>query len=293
MSKTTTLFFYLSLFSILLFSCKKDRVTPEEEAETNNSGIALDSEIMGMGNFFGNVFSDVILINVQGGPMTSLMTPELKELLSLTDIDNDYFIFNAHQQQTKTPDKIATSMTQEMVHQINQGNVDNLTKLIRHFKAQNKKVYILGIGYGAYLTQELIVREGNDIADKYLLMAGRLDMPEIIWQSFEAGNTGGFIDGQTPFVGTPSTLTEIEKNQNKLMGNLAQNRYTVELAKYNDLTNVTYCFGTADESFGQLSQNEKALLITRQANLLEWEGGHTESIENLIDTGFSTAFKSK
>ncbi len=121
-------------------------------------------------------------------------------------------------------------------------------------------------------------------------MAGRLDMPEIIWQSFEAGNTGGFIGGATPFTGAPSTLTDEEKNQNKLIGNLAQNRYTEELSQFNDLTNITYCFGTADESFGKLSQNEQALLITRQANLLEWEGGHLETIENLLDMGFLVAF---
>ena len=278
------------MLCVSILSCKKDRITEEEVIETNNSGIALNDEIMGLGNFFGNVFSEVILVHVQGGPSTALMTTELKELLALTEKDNDYFIFNVHQQQTKKPEKLATPMTIETASKTNQESIDNLTKVIQHFKVQNKKVYILGIGYGAYLTQELIVREGNDIADKYLLMGGRLDMPEILSQSFSEGNTGGFINGKTPFVGAPSTLTEVEKNQNKLLGALANNRYTVALAKYNDLTNLTYCFGTADESFGQLSKNEQALLITRQANVLEWEGGHIETIENLLDEGFSTAF---
>lgn len=286
----TTIFLYLMLLSISIISCKKDRSTSEEMAEMNNTGVALNDEIMGLGNFFGNVFSSVVLINVQGGPSTTLMTTELKELLNLTERDNDYFIFNVHQIQTKTPERLSNPMTLEAANKTNQESIDNLTKVIQHFKVQDKRVYVLGIGYGAYLTQELIVREGNDIADKYLLMAGRLDMPEVIAQSFSAGNTGGFIDGKTPFKGAPSTLTEVEKNQNKLLGSLANNRYTVDLAKYNDLTNVTYCYGTTDESFGQLTQNEKALLITRQANLLEWEGGHTETIENLIDIGFSTAF---
>lgn len=285
-----TFLLHLCLLSIFALSCKKDRISPEEVEEMNNTGIALNAEIMGLGNFFGNVFSDVILVNVQGGPSTTLMTTELKELLTLTEKDNDYFIFNIHQQQTKTPEILAAPMTIESAKKINQETIDNLTKVIQYFKVQDKRVYVLGIGYGAYITQELIVREGNDIANKYLLMAGRLDMPDIIWQSFSEGNTGGFIDGKTPFTGAPSTLTEIEKNQNKLLGALANTRYTVALAKYNDLTNITYCFGKSDESFGQLSQNEQALLITRQANVLEWEGGHKETIENLLDLGFSTAF---
>lgn len=285
-----TILLYLCLLSILVLSCKKDRISEEEVAEMNNNGIELNAETMSLGTFFGNVFSGVVLVNVQGGPSTSLMTTALKELLTLTNKDNDYFIFNVHQAQTKTPEKLATAMTLESANKTNQESIDNLAKVIQYFKLQDKRVYVLGIGYGAYLTQELIVREGHDIADKYLLMAGRLDMPELISQSFSEGNTGGFIDGKTPFKGAPSTLTEIEKNQNKLLGSLAKNQYTEALAKYNDLTNITYCFGTADESFGQLTQNEKALLITRQATILEWDGGHVETIENLLDKGFSTAF---
>jgi len=286
----TTFLLYLSLLCILALSCKKDRVIDEEMSEVNNTGVALNEEIMALGNFFGNVSSSVVLINVQGGPSTALMTTELKELLTLTERDNSFFIFNVHQQQTKAPESLATPMTVESANEMNQASIDDLTQVIQHFKVQDKKVYVLGIGYGAYLTQELIVREGNDIADSYLLMAGRLDMPEIIAQSFSEGNTGGFINGETPFTGAPSVSTEVEKNQNKLLGSLANKRYTVALAKYNDLTNVTYCYGTADESFGQLSQNERALLITRQANILEWDGGHIETVENLLDMGFSIAF---
>jgi len=290
MSKLSiTSIFYLIILSALMLACRQDRDS-DTAAAVNNTGIALSSEVMDLGNFFGNVTSSVILINVQGGPSTSLMTTEFRELLTLTDRDNDFFIFNLHQVQTKTPEVLAAPMTLEMVNAINQESVDNLAFVIQYFKEQDKLVYVLGIGYGAYLTQELIVREGNDIADNFLLMAGRLDMPEIIWQSFEAGNTGGFIGGATPFTGAPSILTDTEKNQNKLIGNLAQNRYTEELSQFSDLTNVTYCFGTADESFGKLSQNEQALLITRQANLLEFEGGHLETIENLLDMGFLVAF---
>jgi len=286
----TTFLLYLSLLCMFALSCKKDRMVEEEMPEVNNTGVALSSDIMALGNFFGNVSSSVVLINVQDGPSTALMTTELKELLTLTERDNDFFIFNMHQQQTKAPEKLATPMTLASAQDMNQASIDNLTTVIQHFKVQDKKVYLLGIGYGAYLIQELIVQEGNDVADSYLLMAGRLDMPAIIAQSFSEGNTGGFINGKTPFTGTPSTSTEVEKNQNKLLGSLANNRYTVALAKYNNLTNVTYCFGTADESFGQLTQNEKALLLTRQANVLEWDGGHMETVENLLDMGFSTAF---
>lgn len=292
MSKPPIKFLLIALFLFfILTACRKERVSEAESAEMNNTGIALNAEIMGLGNFFGNVSSDVVLINVQNGPSNTLATNDLKALLQRTDRDNDFFIFNLHQQQTLAPNQFSNEITFEAAKNANQKSVDLLVQTIQYFKAQDKKVYVLGIAYGAYLVQELLVREGTNLADQYLLMASRLDMPDLIWEAYSEGNTGGFIDGNTPFTGAPSTLTSTEKNHNKLFAGLAFKRYTVELAKYNDLTNVTYCFGTMDEFVGRLTPNEQALLITRQANLLEIDANHQASIEGLIDQGFEMAFE--
>ncbi len=284
------LLIHATLLLSILFSCRRERITEEESAAMNNTGVMLNPEMMGLGTFFGNVFSDVVLINVQNGPSGTLATNELKELLQLTDRDNDFFIFNLHQQQTLAAEQFTNEITFEAAKNANQKSVDILVQAIQYFKAQDKKVYVLGIAFGAYLVQELLVREGINLADQYLLMASRLDMPDLIWQSFSEGNTGGFIDGSTPFTGAPSTLTATEKNHNKLFAGFASKKYTVELSKYDDLTNVTYCFGNLDESVGRLTQNEQALLITRQANLLQLDAGHQATIEGLIDEGFAVAF---
>lgn len=281
---------YAVLLLSVLFSCRRERVTEEESAAMNNTGIMLNPEIMGLGIFFGNVFSEVVLINVQNGPSATLATNELKELLQLTERDNDFFVFNLHQQQTLEAPQFTNEITFEAAKRTNQKSVDILVQTIQYFKAQDKKVYVLGIAFGAYLVQELLVREGTSLADQYLLMASRLDMPDLIWESFSEGNTGGFINGNTPFTGAPSTLTATQKNHNKLFAGLAFKKYTVELSKYTDLTNVTYCFGHLDESVGRLTQNEQALLITRQAKVLEFDGGHQATIEGLIDEGFEVAF---
>ncbi len=282
------------IFFLVIVSCRRREYLPGEQEEgveeMNNTGVMLNRETMQLGNFFGNVTSNEILINVQGGPFTELKTNELKDLLTQTDKDNNFFIFNLHQTQTLEPQEFTNEITFGKAKTNNQRSVSILKEVIQYFKAQDRKVYVLGTGFGAYIVQELIVQEGKDLADQFLLMGGRLDMPDLVWQSFSEGNTGGFIDGTTPFTGAPSTLTDTQKNLNKLLAGLAFKRYTVELAKYNDLTNVTYCFGTRDESFGGLTQNEKALLITRQANLLEIDEGHQVAIEALLDQGFETAF---
>ncbi|MEM1121223.1 MAG: hypothetical protein AAGJ18_12300, partial [Bacteroidota bacterium] len=280
-------------FFLITTACRR-RVLTEEEASAmenrNNTGVMLNAETMRLGNFFGNVSSNEILINVQGGPFTELKTNDLKDLLTETDKDNNFFIFNLHQTQTLEPEEFTTNITFDEAKVNNQRSVDLLKAVIEYFKAQDRKVYVLGTGFGVYLVQELLVREGPNLADHYLLMGGRLDMPEIVWQSFSEGNTGGFINGTTPFTGAPSTLTTTEENLNRLLAGLAFKRYTVELAKYNDLTNVTYCYGLGDEQFGRLTQNERALLITRRANLLESDGGHEEAIQTLLDEGFEVAF---
>ena len=116
-------------------------------------------------------------------------------------------------------------------------------------------------------------------------------MPDLVWRSLSEGNTGGFINGTTSFTGSPSTLTDAEKSINKIVAGFAHKRYTEELAKYNDLTDLTYCFGTLDEKVGALTQNEQALLITRQANILQMETGHAETLLALIDEGFELAFE--
>ena len=47
---------------------------------------------------------------------------------------------------------------------------------IEHFKAQDKQVVVVGHSYGAFLTARYLWRKGPGAADRYLIMAGRLDM---------------------------------------------------------------------------------------------------------------------
>lgn len=287
----TKLFPFLLLFVVLIIGCRKERVSEAESEEMNNTGVMLNPEMMRLGTFFGDVFSEVVLIHVQAGPKTELQTPALKDLLENTEREQSFFIYNIHQIQTLSPEKISSEITFEEAKALNQESVDMLAKAVNYFQAQNKKVYVLSNTYGSYLTQELILREGPDIADKYLLMAGRLDIPNIIWQAQSEGNTAGFIGGNTPFTGEPSTLSITDRNLNKLIAGLSFKRYTQALAKYDDLSTVTYCFGTQDEEVGSLTQNEQALLKTRRAKVLELGVGHQAAIEGLLDEGFRVAFE--
>ncbi|MEM1122351.1 MAG: hypothetical protein AAGJ18_18030 [Bacteroidota bacterium] len=256
----------------------------------NNDGIALSTEMMGLGNFFGNVFSETVLIHVQSGPATELQTADFRTLLGTIDEDNDYFIFNLHQSQTLDASQLDQPLSDTQVAAINQQSVDYLAETIDYFSTQNKTVYVFGTGFGGYLVQAYLLQKGQGQADGFLILGSRLDMPELVANSFMAGKDGGFINGVTPFTGSPSTLTVQQTNLNKLFGQLATIYFTRELSKYDDLTRLTYGYGTRDAAFGRLTQNERALVSTRQAKVLEFEGTHEETVLGLLEEGFSVAF---
>ena len=59
-------------------------------------------------------------------------------------------------------------------------SVEILHRTIAHFKAQGKQVVVVGHSYGAFLTTRYLWRKGAGAADRYLIMAGRLDMPRVV-----------------------------------------------------------------------------------------------------------------
>ena len=85
----------------------------------------------------------------------------------------------AHQTLTLNPRLAARHARLSLAHL--QAEVDVSVELLRrvidHFKAQHKRVVVVGYPYGSFLVARYLALHGPDGADRYLLMAGRLDMP--------------------------------------------------------------------------------------------------------------------
>ncbi len=277
--------FYLLL--LLFFSCQ------EEEEKTITNLITIPQEISQLGIISGNLNEDVthILINTQGGPVNELLDNELSYILSLTDqnIIKDFLIMNVHQAQTFNPEFFNANISFDQAKTFDQQSVDDLAKVIQFFKSKNKKVHVLGISFGAFITQELIAKYNADIADDYLIFVGRLDMPEIIWKSFSEGNVGGFVDGITPFA-APASGGPVERNMNRLAAGLGHKRYTVTLADQN-LEKVVYVYGELDQQVGRLSTAEIDFLTSHGASVIKMTGAdHSEAINRSFNEQFKTAF---
>ncbi|WP_304943405.1 hypothetical protein [Vallitalea guaymasensis] len=274
---------------------KQNEMQDEIQDETLNG---IPEEISSLISISGNQESSAVVINTQGGPMYDFDTTTVKE--ETEEIKNrDFFIVNVHQKQTKNPELFQDKeISFEKAIEYDKESIQMLAKVIKYYKEQGKKVYVLGMSFGALMAQELISEYGVDIADKYLIIVGRLDMPEVIWKSFSKGGTGYFVDGVKAVANENGIMDDpesdaipsnSEKNVNKLAAGLGKNRYTEKLDKY-DLKNITYISAMEDEAVGKLSEEEINFLKSKNAKIILSEGGHSEVISNEIVNGFKTAF---
>jgi hypothetical protein len=142
----------------------------------------------------GDVNSDTVIINSQGGPVSNFdfeVTYDILVNQAKINLEKT-LIVNVHQEQTLKPWKFnEKEITFEQAKEYDKKSVERLVDVIKYFKSKGKKVYVVGISFGAFMVQDSLAEYGN-IADKYLIMVGRLDIPEKVWNEFKEGHYVGF-----------------------------------------------------------------------------------------------------
>jgi hypothetical protein len=279
MKKTNLLCLAVVFISLnLLFSCTKD----------DNPVVAHPfAEIKGDATFHGNFKSDIVVVNTQGGPETKLDDESLKETIKATKTSSALYV-NVHQTQTSEPHLFTkTDITFSNAKKYDERSVARLKKVIDYFKMKKKKVYVLGISFGAFMTQELIADYGIDSADGYLIIAGRLDIDEDTWKPFSEGKRTTYVYDQNGgytinlFKGK---LSVEEKNMARLAAGLGFNRYTERLKDEKDLSKIRYIYGTHDEQVGPLSKEEIKFLEDRNVGIGKNQGANHQ---NAIQAGLT------
>ena len=237
----------------------------------------------------GNPDAQVVIVNTQGGPVTELASEELADIGRLVDLDETYVV-NVHQAQTLDPERFTSAdVTFDEAKAADGASVQRLASVVEHYVAQDKQVYVLGISFGAFMTQELLATQGN-VADGYLIMVGRLDMPEEVWSEFAQGRTAGFVGGvdivTVPIeeagmgAGTPAG----DRNMARLAAGLGHQRYTERLAGL-DLGNVVYAYGDTDEQVGRLTAAEVRFLEDAGATVQRSDGDHGGAVDEFLAAG--------
>ena len=207
----------------------------------------LPADVTELFRVFGDAAADTVWIYEQGGPVHMLDDDLLRQFRHYPGHDAVLF---AQVQQTLTINDDLVSRHRELSFEELQAEVDVsveiLHRVIEHFKAQGKQVVVVGHSYGVFLTARYLWRKGPGAADRYLIMAGRLDMQREVVDGVLAGQYYYFPDAVNPApVPVPPfavPITEREILELRIMGATGHDRYTKRLAG-TDLSRVLYVYG--------------------------------------------------
>lgn len=269
---------------LLVLGCNKNDDQPLEPVKE------VSQEIRELIYFRGDEKAPTVLINVQSGPSTEFAT-DFVDLIVSSFNTTGILTVNVHQAQTLNPGIMeGNDITLDQAVSFNTESVETLFKVISYFKAQGRTVYVLGVSFGAFMTQELIAKKGIDVADKYLIMAGRLDMNQDVWQALVEGRYGYFENGVEPIIDAEPHEKVIERNYARISAGLGMNRYTQVLNTIEDLSRVTYAYGATDQAVGSLTTREVEFLESKNAQIIAGNGGHDHVILGLSAQGMNQAF---
>jgi len=237
---------------------------------------------------FGNAEAKTVLINSQGGPMTSLANFELSYTINQTKIDkDDLLLVNVHQYQTLRTEEFETKLINfEEAKQYDAASTKMLSQTVEYFKKEGYVVIVMGISFGAFVVEDLLASY-PPVADKYLIVVGRLDMPEAVWREFSKGNYVGFkyANGVSKIVkfsadeaGMGGGNTIGDKNSAILAAGLGYKRFT-QLLYEKDLRRVEYFYGGVDDQVGRLSKLEIDFLKSKGVKPVRFDKNHSDSID--------------
>ncbi|WP_421811182.1 hypothetical protein [Flagellimonas sp.] len=236
----------------------------------------IPESLINSGYSFGNPNSDTVIINIDGGPENDLRTYRFELKYSITgEIDEkNYFLINMRESQTLHPEETEKEeISWEQAKIYNEKTTKTLFELISYFKSQKKKVYVVGGSYGSLVGLKSIV-EYNNIADRYLLMVGRLDMTKEVSEAYSKGFEANFeSDAITPIIGEKSDNI-YTVNMRKIAAAINRDEKYTELLKDTDLSNLIYIYIENDQRVGKLTENEVNFLESKNAKVISVKGKH-------------------
>ena len=241
----------------------------------------------------GNIKSDTVLIICQGGPSKNLTFIE-KGRTSYRYIPkySNYHIVYLHQAQTLNKEMF--NFNGEFTYRMAEKEVHNTSEMLYrtldYFKTKHKTTIVIGTSYGAYIISNYLSRRPS-MADKYVIIAGRIDDNEQMLAQHLKGYNGGFEEDGTTYIpqeenvdfkGHPESKLKEFRVKQLLKGAIGKPRYSQELAG-KDLSNVIYFYAANDQNVGRLTEPELEFLKSKKVRLFETNTGHSETLYRFID----------
>ena len=246
---------------------------------------AIPEDVTTLFRALNDVESDTVWIIEQGGPSHEFDPLAYASFEHYPERDDVRFI-QVHQTLTlnrELAERAGEWSLSELQAEVDV-SVEILDRTIEHFKAQDKRVVVIGHSYGAFLVARYLASKGPAAADQYLLMAGRLDMPDEVVQGFLTGTVYWFPDAinPQPFPGQQflPPKTPRERMEMRIAAATGHDRYTTELAG-TDMRKVVYVYGTLDMIVGRLTDAEVLFLESAGSTVIAvQDGGHRAMFED-------------
>ncbi len=239
----------------------------------------------------GNPNASTVIVFAQGGPMPELDMGEAEGIFSDIDPDSTYLVV-PHQVQTQNPGLFTDAeINFDQAKGFDADTTASLANVVAYYAESDKKVYVVGTSFGAFVVQDLLASQGN-VADGYFIQVGRLDMPEEVWVPFSEGRFVGFTDGvniesfDADGAGMGGDGDFTDANMARLAAGFGYKRFT-EVLSGTDLSNVVYAYGLQDEQVGRLNDAELAFLTSKDVRVLQTEQDHGGTIDETITEGLT------
>ena len=246
----------------------------------------------------GAADADTVWLFSQGGPV-----PEL-DALDLTEFPGheSRIPANVHQVQTLNPALIEETRLDsvERVRIEMDVSVEILDRVIRHFRFRGKKMVVYSHSFGSLIVPRYLALKGPGAADRYVIMAGRLDIEHKVWET----RLGKLREGGTvtyAYRDDGATLVRIDvadlppgelgaalengmlprsvRLASVFQGALGMHRYTRLLAG-TDLSKVIYAYSTMDRGVGRLTADEVTFLESHGAEVIAVTGVNGSIIDD-------------
>jgi pimeloyl-ACP methyl ester carboxylesterase len=225
-----------------------------------------------------NPDADTVWIFEQGGPSHEITYEVLIPFLSYRGHE-DIHLVQVHQTLTLNHELAARHAPLSFANL--QAEVDVSVEILRrvidHFKSQGKRVVVVGYSYGSFLVARYLALQGPAGADRYVMMAGRLDMPQRFVEGALAGMLYHFPNAADPELVDRRPTTDREFIELRMAGATFHDRYTERLAA-TDLHQAVYVYGTADTVVGRLSDAEVRFLEENGSTVIVAEGANHYSL---------------
>ena len=233
--------------------------------------------------------SDTTLIICQGGPKKEITYQKRgRTIYRYMPNYKNYKKLFLHQSQTFNPKLYEHRFTYAMAEKEVEVTSEMLKRAIIYEKKRGKTVIVIGHSYGAYIIVNYLSNY-TSLANKYIIMAGRIDETPEMFQQHYKGLNGYFLSDGLTFV--PEEMPNTKKSEEYriefrvkqlLKAAIGKPRYSVRL-KDKDLSNVVYIYATNDIAVGRLTSDEILFLKSKNALVYQTSDGHSETIKRFID----------